>query len=516
MQRIFNPGGPSDPERNYMLPAMRRLPTVRALIDNSLYFVVHAPRQSGKTTALLSLARELTAEGRYAALLVSMEVGAPFVDREGEAEDAILASWRQKARLWLPADLQPPPWPEAPPGARIGLALAAWAQASPRPLVVFLDEIDALQNETLMSVLRQIRSGYADRPRGFPHSLALIGLRDVRDYKVASGGSDRLRTSSPFNIKAESLTVRNFSRNEVAELYGQHTADTGQPFTAEAIDRAFFWTQGQPWLVNALARQLVEQSVPHRSHSVTGTDVDEAKGVLIRRQDTHLDSLAERLQEDRVRRIMEPLLAGGTPSGIPDDDFRYVVDLGLLRLNNEGGLEVANPIYREVVPRALASGPERVLPHITPIWLRADGSLDTERLLEAFLNFWRQHGEPLFKSAPYHEIAPHLVVMAFLHRVVNGGGTIEREYAVGSGRLDLCVRFGGATLALELKVWRDGEPDPVEEGLEQLDRYLAGLSLPTGWLIIFDRRSGQPRLSVRTGAEHGQTPGGRAVVVIRA
>jgi hypothetical protein len=109
MQRIFNPGGPSDPERNYMLPAMRRLPTVRALIDNSLYFVVHAPRQSGKTTALLSLARELTAEGRYAALLVSMEVGAPFVDREGEAEDAILASWRQKARLWLPADLQPPP-----------------------------------------------------------------------------------------------------------------------------------------------------------------------------------------------------------------------------------------------------------------------------------------------------------------------------------------------------------------------------------------------------------------------
>jgi hypothetical protein len=57
----------------------------------------------------------------------------------------------------------------------------------------------------LISVLRQLRDGYANRPKAFPHSLALIGLRDVRDYKVASGGSDRLNTSSPFTIKAWSL-----------------------------------------------------------------------------------------------------------------------------------------------------------------------------------------------------------------------------------------------------------------------------------------------------------------------
>src|SRR5690606_30965493 len=168
-------------------------------------------------------------------------------DDPGVAELAILRSWRMFASAWLPAELQPPPWPEAPTGSRIGAALSAWAQAAPRPLVVFLDEIDALHDATLISVLRQIRSGFNTRPGHFPWSLALIGLRDVRDYKVASGSDGRLGTASPFNIKAESLTLRNFTREEVVELYGQHTAETGQAFLPEALDRAFEATCGQPW-----------------------------------------------------------------------------------------------------------------------------------------------------------------------------------------------------------------------------------------------------------------------------
>ena len=108
------------------------------------------------------------------------------------------------------------------------------------------------------------------------------------------------------------------------------------------------------------------------------------------------------------------------------------------------------------------------LPRLAPAWLRLDGRLDAARLLEAFLAFWRQHGQPLMGSAPYHEIAPHLVLMAFLHRVVNGGGSLDREYAIGSGRMDLCLRLGPDTLALELKLWRAGRPDPLHKGLRQI------------------------------------------------
>jgi type II secretory pathway predicted ATPase ExeA len=515
MMRFFNTAGPCDPEDHYMLPATARLPDVQQLIDQKAYFVLHGPRQSGKTTAMIELARQLTAAGRYAAALVSMEVGAAFNDNPGAAELAILSAWRMWADR-LPAELRPPAWPEAPEGQRLAEALMTWAQAISRPLVLFLDEIDALQDATLISVLRQLRSGYPNRPWAFPWSLALIGLRDVRDYKVASGGSDRLHTASPFNVKVESLTLRPFTAEEVAELYGQHTADTGQAFTPAALRLAYDLTQGQPWLVNALARQAVQVVARDPAQPVDVAAIEQARELLIQRQDTHLDSLAERLREPRVRRVIEPLLAGRALNDVPADDRQFVLDLGLVRRDPAGGLAVANPIYREVIPRVLAGGPQDSLPHIRPTWLRPDGSLEPARLLEAFLAFWRQHGQPLLGSAPYHEIAPHLVLMAFLHRVVNGGGTLEREYAIGSGRMDLCLRYGEVTLGIELKVWRDGEGDPLEEGLAQLDAYLAGLGQETGWLVIFDRRGGQPPISRRTSSAEMETPGGRTVTVIRA
>jgi hypothetical protein len=517
MPRWFNTAGPCNPADHYMLPASQRLPEVRPLIEQKSYFVVHAPRQVGKTTALLSLAQELTAEGRYVAVLVSMEVGAAFPHDVGAAEAAILDSWQSAARAQLPPELcPPPPFPTAPPGRGIAAALETWSHAVPRPLIVFLDEVDALRGEVLVSVLRQLRDGYRNRPGGFPLSLALIGLRDVRDYKVASGESDTLGTSSPFNIKVESLTLRDFTRDEVADLFSQHTADTGQPFLLEAVDRAFYWTQGQPWLVNALARQMVEKLVPDRAQALTAAHVDTAKEILLRRQDTHLDSLAERLGEPRVRRILEPMLAGLTLGNVPEDDVRFIQDLGLVRASPAGGLEVANPLYREVIPRVLANTTFASLPRQPTTWLRADGRLDMERLMEAFLAFWRQHGQPLLGTAPYHEIAPHLVLMAFLHRIANGGGTLEREYAIGTGRMDLCLRNGPDTLALELKVWREGEKDPLDEGLAQLDGYLAGLGIDTGWLVIFDRRSGQPPIAERTHATSASTPSGRRVTVVRA
>jgi hypothetical protein len=515
--RFFNTAGPNNPDDHYTLPVLARLPEVRALIDKKLYFVLHAPRQVGKTTSLLTLARELTAEGTYTAALLTMETGAPFSNDPGAAEAAILSAWLNYGLYQLPAELRPPPWPEAPPGSRIGAALSAWAQASPRPLVIFLDEIDALRDDTLLSVLRQIRSAYAGRPEHFPASLALIGLRDVRDYKVASGGREHLGTSSPFNIKAESITLRNFTSEEVAALYAQHTAETGQIFLPEATDRAFYLTRGQPWLVNALARQLTEVLVKDRGQSITLADVDRAKEILILRQDTHLDSLAERLREPRIKAILEPMLAGEMLGDVPDDDRRFAIDLGLVRRTEQGGLDVANPIYREVIARVLASGPRDSLPQIAPTWLKPDGRLDAARLLEAFLAFWRAHGEALLGSAPYHEIAPHLVLMAFLHRVINGGGSLDREYALGRGRMDLCLRYGPDTLAMEIKVWRPKAKDPLAEGLIQLDGYLAGLGLDTGWLVIFDRRPKRKKSGeTRAESSPARTASGRQIIVVRA
>ena len=515
MPKWFNTAGPCQTDIHYMLLPTERLPELTQLIAQRNYFVIHAPRQTGKTTAMLSLAQELTASGNYTAVMVSVEVGSVFPDQPDIAEDAILSAWRDGIDFWLPPELQPLSWPEVSHGQRIGAFLKAWAQSSPRPLVFLIDEIDSLQNQTLISILRQLRDGFPRRPQGFPHSLALIGMRDVRDYKVASGGSDRLNSSSPFNIKVESFTLSNFTFKEVQKLYHQHTEATGQNFTTDAIERAFYLTDGQPWLVNAIARQVTEYLAKDVTIPITVDLIDQAKEILIQRQDTHLDSLAERLREDRVKAIIEPILAGLDLPNIPDDDIRYLLDLGLCKMSNGRGLEIANPIYQEVLPRVLSYTTRASLGVIEPRWLSATGELIPTELLDSFLEFWRQHGEPLFKSTPYPEIAPHLVLMAFLHRVVNGGGTLEREYAIGSGRMDICLRYGQVTLGMELKVWREGKTDPLAEGLKQLDKYLSGLNLETGWLVIFDRRPDLLPLSDRTSTELAISPVGRTITVIR-
>jgi hypothetical protein len=489
--KYFNTAGPCKPDIHYMLPTMARLPELQRLIDQQLYFVIHAPRQVGKTTMMLELAQALTRAGRYTALLVSMEVGSAFNDDIGKAELAILGAWRGNARAWLPDELQPPEWPTAEAGQRIFAALEAWAQSSSRPLVVFLDEIDALENGALISVLRQLRNGYVNRPQGFPWSLGLIGMRDVRDYKVKSGGSERLNTASPFNIKARSLTIGNFTAEEVATLYRQHTTETGQVFTDEAVALAFHLTQGQPYLANALAKVAVEELQPDLTHSITAHEIEQSKDILIERRETHLDSLAERLREERVRRVIEPIIAGDTLVEIPDDDLRFVLDLGLVSKVNGGHLQVANPIYREVIPRVLTVSAQNTIPQEVKWYVRSDGRLDMDKLLAAFQQFFREHSESWVERFDYKEVGPQLLLQAFLQRIINGGGRIEREYGLGRGRTDLLVLWnyagGVQRVVLELKVLRKALEKTITEGLAQTLEYGERCDADEMHFVVFDR-----------------------------
>ena len=523
--RFFNTAGPVKSGRHYCLPPLERwdLAEIQMLIDQEKYFLLHAPRQTGKTTCLLALADRLNREGRYRAVYANVEPAQAYRENVDQGMRVVVEQISRSARDQIgdasAVALGREKMAVSTGGTLVEEFLTAWCESSGLPTVLLLDEVDALVGDTLIALLRQLRAGYPKRPTHFPQTVILCGVRDLRDYRIHASSEKAVITGgSAFNIKAESLRLGDFNAGEMRALLQQHTDETGQVFTPEALDAVWTQTQGQPWLINALAYEVCFQMREGRDREqpVTAARIAQAKENLILRRVTHLDQLADKLTEARVRRVIEPMLAGRALSDVPDDDRQYLVDLGLLRRDGSGGLVVANPIYREVLPRMLAGGPQDSLPHITPTWLNPDGSLNPERLREAFLTFWRQHGQPLLGSAPYHEIAPHLVLMAFLHRVVNGDGTLEREYAIGSGRMDLCLRYGAVTLGIELKVWREGEADPLTEGLEQLDGYLAGLGLDGGWLVIFDRRPGQPPIRDRTSSTEQASPQGRRITVVRA
>lgn len=392
--------------------------------------------------------------------------------------------------------------------------------------MLLLDEIDSLRGEELISVLRQLREGHNSFNLLFPHSVILCGMRNVRDYQTASGGDpSRLGTASPFNVAAESMRLADFTVEELYELYSQHTAATGQEFTPYAIQRAFHASQGQPWLANALAGEVVRKLRVPAGQPITDAHMDQAVERLIVARATHLDSLVARLREPRIQRIIEPVIAGGLlASDVPyDDDLSYARDLGLITRTNP--VEIANPIYQEVVLRVLAQRVEAQIELDRSAFLAGDGRLDMDRVLKGFVEFWLRNGEILQSGETYHEAACHLIFMAWLHRVVNGGGVIDREYALGRDRMDICVRWpyrgkDGERLSqwegIEIKVHRPRQADPVPDGLAQLDRYLDRLDLDRGTLIVFDRRPTGPPLVDRTRLDQTTSPGGRTITLLHA
>ncbi|MCP4661382.1 MAG: AAA family ATPase, partial [bacterium] len=199
MARFFNISGPCEPAKHFMLPAEERLPDVRRLIDMERYFVVHAPRQTGKTTTIAALAASLSAQGRYTVLMASCEEAQAAGEDINRGIGAILNQIGKEA-AGLPEPMRPPPVASVADVdgiSRLGNYLTFWAERSPRPVVLFLDEVDSMIGNTLISALRQLRAGYRHRPDRFPQSVVLVGMRDVRDYKVSA--EEHFSTASPFN-----------------------------------------------------------------------------------------------------------------------------------------------------------------------------------------------------------------------------------------------------------------------------------------------------------------------------
>jgi hypothetical protein len=523
-RKRFNTAGPCRADWHYMVPPLPRLPEARTLVDNGDYFVLHAPRQSGKTTFLRHFARSLTAEGTYAALYLSCEAAEACGDDARAAQELIVRELLAEAELQLDPSLRPPPFDAESTSERLLTDLiAAWCRVCPRRVVLFLDEIDAVRGQSLIAVLRQLRAGFPKRPTEAPWSVMLCGLRDVREYKTASGGDGgRLGTASPFNVKVKSLSFATFTDEEVRDLLLRHTEETGQVFDEEAIRRITAYAGGQPWLVNALAREIVEEMKV--SGLITAEHVSTAKEDLVLARATHLDSLVSKLSEARVRRVIQPLLTGETVAvdDVFDDDVSYVLDLGLVK---NPPLRIANPIYTEVVARVLSAGIQYTVVADPRSFVRADGRFDMTVLLREFAAFWVEHSDILTRNLSYQEAAPQLVLMAFLQRVVNGGGTVTREYGIGRRRIDLLVTWPWVDAegkrqiqreALELKVWRDGRKDPLAEGLKQIDAYLAGLGLEEGVLVLFDQRATAAPVEDRTFEEAAETASGRRVRVLRA
>jgi len=487
--------GPIDPARHYFIP--HRLQTVKifTLIDDQEYFVLNAPRQSGKTTAIDELAQSLNRNGKYTALYINVEAAQAARDNIKDALITIISIIAREIdrQLHQPHDISQLllHMIESKPISLdlLTKALAFFAEASNKPLVLFIDEIDALIGDSLLSVLRQIRAGFKDRPKAFPHSICLVGLRDVRDYRVWSKEQGiYVSTSSPFNIKAESLTIANFSHEQVRALYRQHTDETGQLFTEDALEHAFYLTQGQPWLVNALAYQAAFRDVVDRTIPINKEIIERSKRHLILRRDTHIDSLIDKLNEERVIPIMDAIISSESPfEAFKMDDVQYLRDLGLIAPDS---FAIANPIYMEIIPRELTRTTQERIRLDDLSYKNSDGTINFITVMKEFTQFYRENAGAWLGDFSYRDAGPHLLLMAYLQRIINGGGDARREYAVDRKRIDLLVQWKNQRIVIELKILRD--KDSRAKGIAQIAQYCELTATHEAHLVLFDRDVGKP------------------------
>ncbi|MDR0548876.1 MAG: hypothetical protein LBI10_05630 [Deltaproteobacteria bacterium] len=541
----FNTFGPCEPDKHYALPVLGKLPLVDQMFRDNYFFTIHAPRLSGKTTFLNALTDKINSEGQMYALNVPLTSLQNLTDDtigvKGVIEQLNIAmsssqveSIKQKAYTYN----QLPGMSEC--SVMVKILLKRLCVDLDKDLVVFFDDVDCLSIPTIRTFLAQIRDSYNSRnhTNKFIQSLGLVSTRNLRDYRPqVPPGEFATSVIDPFNIVKEVFTLPNsFTLEEIGALFSQSSKATGQVFEDAALERVWYWSEGQPWVVNALANEVVDNFLNHDySIDVTSHHIDQAARALIKSNHVNFEPLKERLKEPIFRRIVEAVLIGASdfPQGYFDDGLKHALALGLLKTIDNDLLvyQPVNPIYQEVIVRSLSAEIQKSIEADIPIsyvnkWFFED-YLDMTSLLESFQDYWSKHSDIYIKNNLVNGkiddsinlsidtvntmnkryinediyiyvknelidltngALTHLVLFAFLQRAVNGRADFsQRENALRAFRADICIDYKGLYYPLEFKLKNFiKDQEKFDETLEQFYQYINKNNAKNGWLIIFD------------------------------
>ncbi|MDR0895368.1 MAG: ATP-binding protein [Prevotellaceae bacterium] len=424
MNKYFGTAGPIQPAVHYVVDPLIHLnqTAIEQLISQRKYLLFNAPPQTGKTSCMLALCDHLNRQGQYEALYMDVAVTPDYLSQ-------LLA--------YMPV----------------------------RPLVLVLDEIDVLDNDALLDLLRPLHVHFGRRFSASLQTVILCGVRDRRDL-----------------IKATSFRLNCFSFEEIHQLYMQHTEATGQQFDETCFPLIWKATGGHPWLVNALGNELTHNMVANRDRSVRIIPemVYRAQENIIGSGAPHIRTLANKLFEEQVLRVIAPMLAGKEENeqmALQGDDVQYVTSLGLI--TSDVPHRVANTIYREMISREYARVILNNLTNQPPSYTSSDGTINVQQLLLDFQCFFRQNVGVWIEKFDHKEVAPQLLLEAYMQAAVDGC-CIEHEYGLGRGRITLFIRKPLTDdydaplqqIVVDLKVKRSSVPKTITLGLEQVTSYM--------------------------------------------
>ena len=507
--RRFSTQGPVNPDQHYVVPRTEELTEFIKRVKEGRYIVIFAPRQTGKTTffyaAMDTLAAEeptylpihldfeayknLTPSDFYSNLTEDIrEEIENLYHKRGEIPSEALSRFLEDMALTDNMSMLR------------GFRTLARVLGNQR-VVVFIDEFDGIPPAVVSDFLYALRRIYISRtsPRS-PHSLGIIGVKSIAQLNYD-------RSVSPFNIH-DDFALSNFTLEQVKELFGQYTEETGQAFAPEVIQSIHKQTGGQPFLVNRFAQILTEEMDVPKTETLIMTHFADAHGLLLDERNTNIEHLLTNIRKNpRFQTILMRIVSyeNSVPFNPDNDIINELATYGVITKGSDRKCEIANPIYLYRIIQAfkpIVNGLERdYFPENTDEfqYLTSDGQIQMERLLDNFRDFIARAGFRILQvpETPQEFIGQHLL-FAYLDQFVNSvNGAMYMEVPTGRGRMDLIILHTGRKYIVETKIWRSERH--YAKGKQQLAAYLSTEGVTEGYYVVFDHREApEPRIETET------------------
>ena len=377
-----------------------------------------------------------------------------------------------------------------------------------KPLILILDEFDALSEEAISGLADVFRNIYVSRQyqadkvsaekKYLLHGVALIGVRSMLGLENKRG--------SPFNVQ-RSFHIPNLTFAEVEEMYQWYERESGQQVEETVIERVYDETKGQPGFVSWLGELLTERYNKHQP-TITSRDFEIAYSAAVATQpNANIHNIISKAKQEPYQQIVLEMFQTNEKIEFWFDDpyinFLYmngVVDeeIALDEENNQVPhyLKFPSPFVQKRLFNYFSRTLFRHLGELYPPFedlsdTISDSHLSIKKLMRLYERYFRQNREWLLKDAPrrttdlrvfeavYH-FNLYMYLSIFLRRQ---GGRVYPEFPTGNGKIDLIINYAGQKYGLEVKSYTD--QTGYKKGIKQAARYGQQLQLEEISLIFF-------------------------------
>ncbi|RCW58348.1 AAA-like domain-containing protein [Halanaerobium sp. ST460_2HS_T2] len=492
----FNTTGVCIPEKHYMADVSKKIREIEKMVAEGKYFTINKPRQSGKTTILYLLEKNLMKDD-YIPILISFEgIG----DEVFNSEKAFIKAFINLMKKDLSfknehnkLNFDQRKIDNLDNFADLNNYLFEFVDKAERKIVLMIDEVDKSSNNQLfLSFLGLLRDKFikaqAERDKTF-YSVILSGVHDVKNLKLKLRDDEEHKYNSPWNIASEFKVDFELEVDQIASMLKEYQEDRDIDLDSDYFaEKMHYYTSGHPFLVSKLAEIIAEEILRENESSWEQEHLEQAVKIILAKDLPNFDTLIKNIENnnDLEDMCVDLIVDGRKITYNLDNPTIEKGELYGIFKNDNGSLKIHNRIYEQRIYNYLISKIENSMESDAFDFKDSfidNGQLNLKAVLERFQVFIKEQYSD--RDRDFLERNGRLIFLAFLKPIINGKGFDFKEVQISQEkRLDVVISYLEQKYIVELKIWRGEEYH--QRGLEQLADYLESQNMDQGYLLSFN------------------------------